>query len=122
MGQAERPTCPNCGAHLILALPPGGNGQRTFQCLECDGPDPLNIGPDGGLAKGRVTSAKVEPSRCNKHKLSVGLWPTVLKARKGVNDSHPDEHARKKPPPVLGRSRLSRVKAASVATNGPLAE
>jgi hypothetical protein len=41
MGQAERPTCPKCGAYLILALPPGGTGQRTFQCFECDGPDPL---------------------------------------------------------------------------------
>ena len=41
MGQAERPTCPGCGAYLILALPPGGKGQRTFQCLDCDRPDPL---------------------------------------------------------------------------------
>jgi hypothetical protein len=41
MGQAERPTCPKCGAYLILALPPGGKGQRTFQCFDCDGPDPL---------------------------------------------------------------------------------
>jgi hypothetical protein len=41
MGQAERPTCPNCGAFFILALPPGGNGPRTFQCMECDRPDPL---------------------------------------------------------------------------------
>src|SRR5437762_5698214 len=41
MGQAERPTCPHCGAFLILALPPGGEGQRRFQCFECDGLDPL---------------------------------------------------------------------------------
>ncbi len=41
MGQAERPTCPGCGAFLILALPPGGKGQRTFQCFECDRPDPI---------------------------------------------------------------------------------
>jgi DUF2934 family protein len=26
MGQADRPTCPGCGAYLILALPPGGKG------------------------------------------------------------------------------------------------
>lgn len=39
MGQAKRPTCPNCGAYLILALPPGGDGPRTFQCFECGGPD-----------------------------------------------------------------------------------
>jgi hypothetical protein len=41
MGQAKRPTCPECGAFLILALPPGGKGPRTFQCLDCDRPDPL---------------------------------------------------------------------------------
>ena len=41
MGQAERPTCPHCGAHLILALPAGGKGQRTFQCMDCDRSDPL---------------------------------------------------------------------------------
>jgi hypothetical protein len=41
MGQGERPTCPHCGAVLIKALPPGGKGQRTLQCSECDRPDPL---------------------------------------------------------------------------------
>ncbi len=41
MGQAEQPTCPNCGAPLVLAFPPHGEGKRTFQCFECDGPDPL---------------------------------------------------------------------------------
>jgi hypothetical protein len=40
MGQAQRPTCPHCGAPLILALPPGGNGKR-MQCLDCERPDPL---------------------------------------------------------------------------------
>ena len=41
MGQAERPTCPNCGAYLVLALPPDGKGQRTFRCFDCDRLDPL---------------------------------------------------------------------------------
>jgi hypothetical protein len=41
MGQAERPTCLGCGAFLIRALPPGGNGPRTFQCFDCSRPDPL---------------------------------------------------------------------------------
>jgi hypothetical protein len=41
MGLAERPTCPHCGAHLILTLPAGGKGQRTFQCPDCDRSDPL---------------------------------------------------------------------------------
>jgi hypothetical protein len=45
MGQAERPTCPHCGELLILALPPGGKGQRTFQCFDCDGPDQTVSGP-----------------------------------------------------------------------------
>jgi hypothetical protein len=38
MGQARQPTCPDCGAYLTLALPPGGKGRRTFQCLDCEGP------------------------------------------------------------------------------------
>jgi len=41
MGQAERPTCPSCGAHLILAPPPDGKGRRTLQCAACSNPDPL---------------------------------------------------------------------------------
>jgi hypothetical protein len=41
MGQAERPTCPHCGAFMILAPSPDGKGQPAFQCLECDGLDPL---------------------------------------------------------------------------------
>ena len=42
MGQEGRPKCPDCGAFLILALPPGGKGKRIMQCLDCDRPDPLN--------------------------------------------------------------------------------
>jgi hypothetical protein len=41
MGQAKRPTCPKCGAYLVLALPPGDKGPRTLQCFDCDRPDPL---------------------------------------------------------------------------------
>ena len=41
MGQAERPVCPECGEPLTLAPPPDGKGKRTFQCFECDDPDPL---------------------------------------------------------------------------------
>jgi hypothetical protein len=26
---------------MMLALPPGGMGPRTLQCLDCDRPDPL---------------------------------------------------------------------------------
>jgi hypothetical protein len=41
LGQTERPTCHHCKAALTLALPPGGKGKRTFQCFDCDRPDPL---------------------------------------------------------------------------------
>jgi hypothetical protein len=58
MGQVERPTCPNCGAHLILALPPGGHGPRTFQCLRCDGPDPLKTDKVIGWLKSELQPPK----------------------------------------------------------------
>jgi len=54
MGQAERPTCPHCGAHLILALPPGGKGPRTFQCFECERPDPLKSDEVSGWLRGEL--------------------------------------------------------------------
>jgi hypothetical protein len=41
MGQTDRPTCPQCGTKLTMALAPDGKGQRKPQCLDCDGPDPL---------------------------------------------------------------------------------
>jgi hypothetical protein len=41
MGEAERPTCPKCGAPLVLALPPDGKGERRMQCLDCSRPDPM---------------------------------------------------------------------------------
>ena len=58
MGQAERPTCPHCGEFLILALPPGGKGQRTFQCLDCDRPDPLKTDQVTGWLKGELQPPK----------------------------------------------------------------
>jgi hypothetical protein len=58
MGQAERPTCPGCGAFLILALPPGGNGPRTFQCLDCDRPDPMKTDSTTGWLKGELHPPK----------------------------------------------------------------
>jgi len=65
MGQAERQTCPHCGAFLILAMPPGGKGQRTFQCFECDGLDPLKTAT--GWVEGRATAVEVSP-------LQLGLF------------------------------------------------
>ena len=58
MGKVERPTCPNCGAHLILALPPGGDGARLFRCLECDGPDPLKNEKVTGWLKSELQPPK----------------------------------------------------------------
>lgn len=58
MGQAERPACPRCGAHLILALPPGGKGPRTFQCFNCDRPDPLRTEQAVRWLKGELQPPK----------------------------------------------------------------
>jgi hypothetical protein len=58
MGQAERPTCPGCGAYLILALPPGGKGKRAFQCLECDRTDPLKTDTAKGWLKSELQPPK----------------------------------------------------------------
>src|ERR1700733_11216389 len=64
MGQARQPTCPDCGAYLTLALPPGGEGPRTFQCLDCEGPDPLK----GAYAAGWLpaSSAGLSPRKQSK--------------------------------------------------------
>jgi hypothetical protein len=61
MGQAERPTCPHCGEYLILALPPGGKGRRTFQCLDCERPDPLKTEQATGWLKGELQPPKWLP-------------------------------------------------------------
>jgi hypothetical protein len=58
MGQAKRPICLHCGEFLILALPPSGKGQRTFQCLDCDGPDPLKTEWATGWLKGELHPPK----------------------------------------------------------------
>jgi hypothetical protein len=65
MGQATRPSCPDCGAYLTLVLPPGGKGQRTFQCIDCEAPaddpikDPQTIGWLAGEL-GRGSSSETE--------------------------------------------------------------
>jgi hypothetical protein len=58
MGQARQPTCPDCGAYLTLALPPGGKGPRTFQCFDCEGPDPLNSPYAAGWLAGELGRTK----------------------------------------------------------------
>ena len=54
MGQARRPTCPDYGAYLTLARPTGGKGRRTFQCLDCEGPDPLKSPYAAGWLAGEL--------------------------------------------------------------------
>jgi hypothetical protein len=54
MPQVDRPICPKCQSLMILALPPGGKGQRTFQCLDCDRPDPLKSEKISGWLKGEL--------------------------------------------------------------------
>lgn len=46
MKPAQRP-CPKCSKPMSLALPPGGKGERTLRCLDCDGPDPLKSSEAG---------------------------------------------------------------------------
>jgi hypothetical protein len=58
MGQAERPRCPDCGAFLILALPPDGKGKRTMQCVDCDRPDPLKSDAAKGWLKSELQPPK----------------------------------------------------------------
>ena len=58
MGRAKRPTCPNCGADLFLALPPDGKGQRKPQCFDCDGPDPLKTEQATGWLKSELQPPK----------------------------------------------------------------
>ena len=58
MGQAERPTCPHCGAYMILAPSSDGKAQPMFQCLECDGLDPLKTDKVTGWLKGELQPPK----------------------------------------------------------------
>jgi hypothetical protein len=39
---------------MILALPPGGKGRRTFQCFDCDRPDPLRSEGAKGWLQGEL--------------------------------------------------------------------
>jgi hypothetical protein len=56
MGQAKRPICSECEAPLFLAPPPAGKGKRTFQCFDCDMPDPLKSDRVIGWLNGELGS------------------------------------------------------------------
>ena len=47
-----------CGAPLVLAPPPDGKGERTFQCFDCDRPDPLKTDRALGRLDGELGSEK----------------------------------------------------------------
>lgn len=53
-GQSGTAKVPHLGAYLILALPPDGEGPRTFQCFECDLPDPMKTEEVAGWLKGEL--------------------------------------------------------------------
>ena len=59
--QPLRPCFAGRTTFLILALPPGGKGQRTFQCFDCDGPESAENRKGDGLVEERVTAAEVGP-------------------------------------------------------------
>jgi hypothetical protein len=42
----------------MLVLPPGGKGQRTFRCLDCDRPDPLKTDEVIGWLNGELQPPK----------------------------------------------------------------
>jgi hypothetical protein len=58
MGQAELAKCPDCGAYLTLTLPPEGKGKRTFQCFDCDPPDPMKTEKVFGWLMGELQPPK----------------------------------------------------------------
>jgi hypothetical protein len=58
MGQAEKPKCSRCGQCLTLELPPDGKGRHTFQCFDCDVPDPLKADKVMGWLKGELQPPK----------------------------------------------------------------
>jgi hypothetical protein len=39
---------------MMLALPPGGKGQRPYQCFQCDRPDPLKTNQVDDRIKGSL--------------------------------------------------------------------
>jgi hypothetical protein len=57
MGQEQQPTCPVCAAPLTLALPPGGKGEHTLRCLNCERPDPLMDPQTAGWLDGELGKA-----------------------------------------------------------------
>src|SRR5437763_2023601 len=84
MGKSERPICPNCRAVLILAPPPDGIGQRTFQCFDCDQPDPFKSERVAGWLAGELRSPQTNyyPSLA-RYEQEVGMPKFFFRYRTG---------------------------------------
>jgi hypothetical protein len=48
----HQPICLQCDLAMTLELEPGGKTPRTFQCLNCERPDPLKSEAMGWLSGG----------------------------------------------------------------------
>jgi hypothetical protein len=57
----------------MLALPPGGKGPRTFQCLDCDRPDPLKTDEVIGWLNGELQPPKEGPA--SHVWIALSWWP-----------------------------------------------
>ena len=51
---AQSPDCPRCGLKMMLALSPGGDGNRTYKCYDCDPTDPLKLPHVQGWLRGEL--------------------------------------------------------------------
>jgi hypothetical protein len=51
MNPIQRP-CSKCNKPMTFALVPGGKGERTLRCLDCDGLDPLKSDEAGRWVDG----------------------------------------------------------------------
>jgi len=58
MGQNAIEYCRVCNKPTVVALPPGGDGRRIFQCPDCDRPDPLNSEIAMGWLQGELGREK----------------------------------------------------------------
>jgi hypothetical protein len=48
----SRPFCEKCTKPMTFALRPGAKGRRSWQCFDCEGPDPLTLPDVAGWVKG----------------------------------------------------------------------
>jgi hypothetical protein len=64
MGQLDQSkNCPQCGKAMMLALPVGGKGLRTLQCIDCERPDPITSPQTMGWLAGELGRAKTPDAK-----------------------------------------------------------